>query len=428
MIEVLQKLILSLTRGGANRRLTKQVRRLAAAMIVSREKLPDHIEAIAELWEQHAQETAKWIGPDAIVRGESGHFDACDLRHWLALAERTGVPAVPARVILELTEDEMSVASGRFQIPDSIRRRVAALVGDTDAPPAPILPDPEIVEEKLAAAMDDVPDGWMVRLVRCGPESLKALAGCGIAGPDAPEVRFSSDLEVGPGWFRIGNRRSVDSRDERITRGAAEGPVGPVVFVARPWVKASRWAVCDDPHRHGTKLAGKGMWPCEWRAFAERGRVVGVSFYYAWAGQPSPENARMALSVRELAQRVVDEATRLQAYPLLMDIEFARGRDAQLSERFPRDAVSCTLDFIETADGLQLLEGGPPNANGGGHPCGFAGLDNTEGVAFRVRDGVLLGGLKTWADPRKWVSHDDTGAVWPWDAVERLAKDPQPQI
>ena len=56
----------------------------------------------------------------------------------------------------------------------------------------------------------------MVRHVRAASGSLKAIAGAGAAGPQTPETRFGPDLEVGPGWIRQGNRRSVDAADRRI--------------------------------------------------------------------------------------------------------------------------------------------------------------------------------------------------------------------
>lgn len=424
MLDALRKLMLSLNAHAQAHKTSADARRLAVLTIKSGAKLDERIDGLAEMAARHAAETASWVDADALAQGKGGRFDACDLRHWLALAARAGVPAIPAREILSLTEDEMALASGTVQLSPTLSKRLASTMSGwmarhgIDAQKDTPVPDREAVQEKLAAAMDDVPSGWMVRHVRCGPSSLKALAGCGASGPEAPETRFDAELEVGPGWVRNGNRRRVDAGDARFVESYAQGPNGPSVFVARPWVKAARWAVGEDPHRHGTRFAGKGMWPAEWRAFVEGGRVIGVSSYYAWCGSATPENARMALVVRALAQKIVDEAKSQNAIPAFMDVEFMRDSKhfADIPARFPRDQIACTLDFIETASGVLFLEGGPAFTRvGGGHPCGFAGLERPEGVAFRIMPDVLLG------DPRTWKETDRTGCILAWDAVEHLA-------
>jgi len=435
MPEALRKLMLTINARAQDKSTFDALRRLAVLAIKSGPGLMKQIEGINEMADRHEAEIASWVSHEALARGEGGRFDACDLRHWLVLAERAGVPFVPAREILSLTEDEMSVASGSVELPGVIARRLARAVRDHiphdaltpgNIPSETVMPNPDDVREKLADAMDEVPYGHMVRHVRCGPSSLKALAGCGASGPEAPEVRFGPDLEVGPGWIRIGNRRMVDAADKRFVEGYSEGPSGPSVFVARPWVQAARFFVGEDPHRHGTQFAGKGIWPAEWRAFVENGEVIGVSSYYAWCGQANPENARMALKVRAAAQRIIDEARRQSAVPVYMDVEFLRDSPhfKDVAERFPREAIACTLDFIEVkgtpdgkpSDGLMLLEGGPAYTRaGGGHPCGFAGLDRPEGVAFTVLPGVCLGDPKTWKDGNR------TGRILSWAEVETLA-------
>jgi len=168
----------------------------------------------------------------------------------------------------------------------------------------------------------------------------------------------------------------------------------------------------------------------EWRAFVKGGRCIGVSVYYAWTGAPTPENARMAIKVRELAQRIVDQALSQGLEPRLMDVELGRLRP-ETREMLDRDGFGpgtfcCCLDFIETADGLLLLEGGPGHTPlGGGHPCGFAGtagkpiLGNamtTEGVAFRPMNHVLIG------DPRTWHDGCRSGCISTWDEAQDLAE------
>ena len=323
----------------------------------------------------------------------------------------------------------MPLAASRFL--ENYRRKLAATVkrhlGDLTPAELPAPLDPERVRESLAAAMDNVPEGWMVRHVRAASGSLKAIAGAGAAGPQTPETRFGPDLEVGPGWIRQGNRRSVDAADRRIVECYAQGPDGPSVFVARPWIKASRFLAGEDPHRAGTRFAGPGAWPAEWRAFVFNGRVTGVAAYYGWAGDLSPVAAANALKVRELADQIVAEATRQRAYPLYPALEIVRTREAvhprvtEILATFTRDRIDCTIDFLETEDGPLMLEAGPahyPAPIGGGHPCAFAGARKIEGVAFRCLDGVLLADPATWKEPE-----DVSNALLSWEAAEELASE-----
>src|SRR3546814_15197909 len=94
---------------------------------------------------------------------------------------------------------------------------------------------------------------------------------------------------------------------------------GFLCFLARPWQECSRYIVGEDPHRHGSPFAGKGVWPAEWRAIVEAGVVVGVASYYGWCDEATPETARTALEVRALAQRIVDEAMAQPAWPRYAD-------------------------------------------------------------------------------------------------------------
>lgn len=437
MLDALRQLMLTLNLHANKRSNARDVRRLATMAVKSGANLPEDIRRLQAIADEHAAETSQWVGADALAEGRGGDFDACDLRHWLSLAERAGVPYVPAREILSLSEEEMALASGSVELHEGpLKRRLmktaaefAQAVGQSGEATASdeqsAAPDHGEVVEKLAAAMDDVPDGWMVRHVRCGPSTLKALAGAGASGPTPPDARFNADLEVGPGWFRMGNRRHVDAADRRLIEGYAHGPDGvPSVFVARPWMEAARWAIGPDPHRHGTPFAGKGQWPAEWRAFVENGKVIGVASYYGWCGSATPENARISMEVRELAQRIVDEAARQQATPVFMPTEWTRrhpSAPAWLEKRFPRDSVNCTLDFIEVRDqGLMLLEGGPAFhwKLGGGHPCAFAGVEKPEGVAFRLMPHVLMGEPKTW----KEGARED--CILSWEEVAELAQKP----
>lgn len=425
MFDKLRQVIIALNARGNEHSIGQSLRRLVL-MILRSKNLKKDFAGVMRIAARFEQETASWLRPEAVSLGESGHFDACDLRHWLALCERAGVAAVPAKIVLKLSDEEMSALSGSIGLPAGYAGKLATklstleLTGSEDdqcGEDADAI-DMDAVVEKLFDAMDLVPEGSMVRHVRCGPSTLKALAGAGAAGPELPETRFGPELEVGPGWVRAGNRRRIDASDARFVEGAAQGPADNCYFVARPWVQASRWATGEDPHRHGTRFAGKGTWPSEWRAFVEGGKVIGVSTYYAWCGSATPENAQVALQVRDLAQRIVDAAEAQKAFPAYMDIEFLRENPAfaDICDRFPRDAVAATLDFIETDKGILFLEGGPAYTPvGGGHPCGFAGLQRAEGVAFRIMDGVSL------ADPKSWSETSRQDAILSWGEVEALA-------
>jgi len=451
MIRNIRQAILALTaRAQDSERASamRKVRGLAAALFRTPSEIERKLESFAEIWSQHEEETSSWITAELHAAGRHGPFDACDLRIWLALAEESGVPFVPAREILRLTEEEMAFLSGSASFPEdrvtnAIRRRASAFLSSLE--PSDRLPEPkqndldaEALTERLYDVMDDVPDGWMVRSARCGSIELKSLAGAGLAGATTPEIRFSSELEIGPGWIRRGNRRRVHVSDTRTVESHAQGPGGDAVFLARPWMEAARYFVGPDPHRHGTPFAGKGIWPAEWRAFVEAGKVVGVSSYYGWCGEASPENAQIAMEVRDLAQRVADRAMTTAMYPRYMDVEFVRSNNnpsvksnAAIQgalDLFGRETVSCTLDFIETKDqGLMLLEGGPANTPfGGGHPCSFAGCGGkpkfgnrtvVEGVAFKLMPHVIL------ADPSTWDDGDHSGCILSWDEVEALAAD-----
>lgn len=434
---MLRRALIALTQRAERIELLNRLSQTAKAMLKLRRELPDMLEGMSALASATNAETATWITDADILAGKSGPFDVLDLTRHLAIAEIAGVPAVPARVILTLTEAEASMASGGIDLDGKRTRRIAQrLSRNLGAGAPPTAPDDgEAVDrdellEKLAAAMDDVPEGWMVRHARCGGSNLKALAGFGVAGPEVPEVRFGPNLEVGPGWVRIGNRRMVDVTDMRTVSAIAEAPDGPTSFVARPWVKAARWRFGEDPHRHGTAFAGKGGWPCEWRAFIRDGKVVGVANYYGWLGQANPQEAQKALEVRDLAQRMADVMTRQGLLPRFMDHEMIRGNPeiAELLAPYGRDMVGCALDFIETDQGMMLLEGGPPHtAMGGGHCCAFAGTNgapmqgnamDVEGVAFRLLDDVVLADMATWEKGRR---ADRTGRILTWDEVEVLA-------
>lgn len=456
MMTRLRQFLVAAAQQGAQASTDQQMRRLivgAAKLARSPRRLLDAIDGINATEAAQIAEARTWLTSEQIAKGEAGRFDSADIRNWLAIAERAGVAAIPAREITRFTPEEYSALSGTYGLDRNnprVRRAFDAIAialnaeahgSDSAASPAaPVVHDLETLSERLFTAMDDVPEGWMVRASVCGGDNLKALAGCGVTETFIPEVRFGNDLEIGPGWVRTGNRRRIDIQDKRTMDLYIRNDTVDLVFLARPWVIASRWLEGRDPHRAGTPLDISGTWPAEWRAFVRDGRVVGVSAYYAWAGTIDPHAARMALLVREKAQAIANEAIRAHQTPRSMDDVLARRNDfiaaAMAHAGFADGAFDCTLDFIEAgtaeAPELLLLEGGPGcGMLGGGHPCGFAGdLVETEfegqpvrwhpceGVAFRTMDHILMG------EPATWSPGDKANAILSWDDAEALAVTP----
>lgn len=402
----------------------------------------ERLSGIAEIAERAEREAASWVDPDGIESG--GPFDACDLRHWLLLAEGSGVPFVPATEVLSLTEAELSAIDQKLKLPDfvanAIGRGLKRVLPELDdmPPPDQTGPDPEEVHERLFRAMENVPYDWMIRTNISGSSMLKSLAGTGLVGDGREGARLAEGVEVGAGWVRVGNRPRIDATDKRFVETFAAGHKDRLHYLARPWVTAARYGEGEDPHRHGSQFAGKGRWPMEWRCFVEGGRVTGVAAYYGWVGSVTPENAARALEAVEAAQRVVDAGLGLGLRPRWMDVELlrdaspealARPHLRETLERFPADGFACTLDFIETEQGMTLLEGGPPHTPiGGGHPCAFAGFETrpngacrTDGVALRLIDGVCLG------NPRSWMGRENDGSVLSWEEAGVLARQGAPK-
>jgi len=402
----------------------------------------DRLSGIAETAERVEREAASWVDPDAIARG--GPFDACDLRHWLLLAERAGVPFIPATEILSLSEAELSVIDQQLQLPEfvsnAIGRGLRRVLPELDgvARPERAGPDPAEVHERLFQAMEGIPYDWMVRTNISGSSMLKSLAGTGLIGDGREGATLAEGVEVGAGWVRVGNRPRIDATDKRFIETFARGHKDRLHYLARPWVTAARYGQGEDPHRHGSQFAGKGRWPMEWRCFVEGGRVTGVAAYYGWVGTVTPENAARALKAAEAAQRVVDAALGLTLTPRWMDIELLRfaSKEAlshphlqETLDRFPADGFACTLDFIETDQGMTLLEGGPPHTPiGGGHPCAFAGFETrpngacrTDGIALRLIHGVCLG------DPKSWMGRENDGSILSWQEARDHAEQHVPE-
>lgn len=443
----LKQVLLGITQMGESRSIGEDLRKLtvgAAKLARTPGKLAEMLDGMNEMEALQIAEGTSHIDAAAIARGEAGRFDVCDLENWLAIAAKAGVPAIEARVIERFSPEEVSLLSGDVRLPDAprvalaqsrIREGIERDFGPLSHPEEAMSDlDPEVLNDRIESAMDEIPEGWMVRTHVCGGNNLKGLAGCGVVGPDVPDVRFGPNLEVGPGWVRRGNRRALDITDTRTTSLYVQNDTKPLTVLARPWKTASRYYQGMDPHRAGSPLDVPGLWPAEWRAFVVDGIVTGVANYYGWVGDCSPESARQALLVRQAAQKIVDTAIAQDLEPRSMTTVLAsRNPNAvQLLEACKGELgrFSATLDFIETDEGILFLEGGPAsNQIGGGHPCAFAGdiriettpsgdnvrVLNLEGVAFKTMPGVLM------AEPKTWVPGDKTGCILNWDEVEALA-------
>ena len=413
----LNRLIGLMTLKNRNQEEIRDVRHFASMVLKpSSEKIAQAIQGISETEQFMMTETASWLPPGQL--DQAGHFDTVDLRNWIEIAKMANVSHIPIEPILTLTEDEISVFSGEIQFPAHLIERFQKKMKNIKLPSlseeenlrenrlkiAEKKISRDEVFEKIAMAMDNLPDGYMVRHSHVGSSILKALVGSGVGTKDAPGARFNKDFETGPGWLRIGNRRVIDILDTRFMKnGIVPSPGNEKVWLARPWYQPDRVLEDDDIHRRGSPLEGKGEWPAEWRVFIQNNKVIGVSSYYAWAGGVESIDAKMALLAVEKAQLMLDVLLEKQMIPTYMQAEFARRAPEgspvkeMVDQEFPYQDICCSLDFLESKGDMIFLEGGPGYMPiGGGFPCAFAGMKKPEGVALRVMPGIDLMDPKTW--------------------------------
>lgn len=399
------------------------------------------------------EELARWAEPDELGKeGGRKRFDVCDLRIWLKLAEAAGVAAVPAREVASLKEEELEALLGSVSLPKGIRERLSEGLkegvseigeledGEVIASFMTELFKPGISRDEAASAyarlegaLDDIPSSWMVRTQYSGSGNLKALVGTGLMLKADDTAQIRPGFELGGGWVRAGNRRMIDFSDPRFLQLAIGGHKPGVTYLARPWAQPARFHEGEDLHRANTPLAGPGKWPAEWRVFVRAGRVTGVANYYGWTGEgATPLNAWNAVHAAMLGQRIADTAESLGLTGHFIDQVLLRQgqnkamRDA-LNDGWPEEKLTCSLDFIETEEGLRLLEGGPGHMpGGGGHPCAFAGQGTVghpmesparcEGVAYVCMPHVSL------ADPRTWADGDQGDSIHGWAQAAGLAR------
>ena len=426
-----------------NRRKTMKDMRgliLGTTAAARRGDLAERLESMASLEDLADKTTAAWVEPDQIGLS-SGDFDVCDLRVWVALAERAGVAHVPAIPILSVTEDELSGLLGTVEAPENLmsnmRKHVGRALSGMPRPEAhePTGPsDARLAEvyEKMSSVMEDIPPSWMVRTHICGSSNLKALVGTGVMLKGDDVAQIAPGVSLGAGWVQVGNRREIDFRDSRFVSLGVAGHKPVTHYLARPWETPARFHDGEDLHRAGSSLAGPGKWPAEWRVFLRNGKVTGVANYYAWTGDgATPQNAWNALAAAADGQLIADTACALSLRGAFMDEVFVRMNThpatAIALEAWDADGFHATIDFLETRSGMMMLEAGPAHMpGGGGHPCAFAGkgvrkedprrmVADCEGVAFRIMPHISL------ADPRTWVDGDHEGAFASFEEAADLA-------
>lgn len=368
------------------------------------------------------QMAACYLTAGDIAAGAEGPFDARSMSAWLAIANLAGVPAVPATEIVrlpepllafvvspELTESPPTQPSALFQAAD-LSGKGALTRAFHQLDEAPVEMKRRLRELALAALEDAaqrIPSGWMVRHDHMGPGVLKAFAALGRTPTDGDDGAAFADpatgrhVTLGPGWLSVGNRRYVDVTDARTVKAISQALTPDHAFYARPWITARRRFGGLDIHRPASwsDESRQGTWPAEWRVHIRAGSVVAVSAYYAWADVPNDPTTHAAIAEAvSLGQRIADTATSRKLIPSEPHLEQLRHRSAEVREHLPPDTVCAALDFIETADGLMLLEGAPPYAPGGygAHPCAHAGERWPTGFRLNLRAGIDLTDLRTW--------------------------------
>ncbi len=416
--------------GESNKELLAQLEASIENILPKRERPSDTtakfafgiMKKIARTAAEVEKTTSLFISAEAIAEGGSGFFDSRSLSCWLALAEKAGVDAVPAKPILKLPEFALSLMISPDIIdvePEkpSIFMRAADMVsgGALSRALGPV--DRMPIEDKrkiygLTIALcekagQEIPGGHMVRHDHMGPGTLKAWAGIGwepMNGDDGVSFREGDRcVTLGPGWVSVGNKRYLDVTDARTIKAISLAFTPEHTFHARPWVTPARRYTGLDVHRPADwpEEDRRGSWPAEWRVFIRGGKAVAVASYYCWADIPGDETDRAAAEeALRLGQKIADTATEAGCIPEFLDFIPMRRRFAEIRENLPEGTINATLDFIETDDGLMLIEGGPAYAPGGrgAHPCAALGQRWPEGIFYRLADGVDIIDPSTWGD------------------------------
>lgn len=271
-------------------------------------------------------------------------FNVLSLPAWLALADRAGVPLIPARPLAEMGADDF------MQLGEQTPEAKAA----------------EAVYEAFEMQiLSGLQDGEMIRMEQVAPAEIKHLMS---TGDDLGDGTFHSD--------HFG-RNILMLHEDRYCSTLSDLATGRVRAFARPVMTPAKVA--------GSYDGAAGAWPAEFRVFVEDGRVVGVSNYYVQVAlDPDTWTDAMRESVH-LAQQMIDTMAELRIgvgnFGLAPDAYTQARRRHGAAVR--KDAAPAwadaawgrqdfTLDFmaLETGD-VVFLEGGPAGLLAA-HPCCFA--------------------------------------------------------
>jgi hypothetical protein len=309
--------------------------------------IPDFIShGLDESRKQIAKEQeidATYLRRDGILAAEpggtGGKFNLLSLEAWLALAERAGVPFVPARRI------------GCVPI-DAVCRH---------------LWDGEPIEgEDLAA--------WTALCRAAGEMGPDEILRWDFASSGGVKYRMATGREkpITPeetrGLLRRENGTVEPDVDMRIVDLYLQYVTPMVPVHARPWVDATMIPGRD------VNDGSKGLYPVEWRVLVHNGEIIGISNYYVQAEMDDDAPGRYALAdTAALALKMIGKAAELNLLPA----------NAHLLPE--PDGFCATLDFlIRKSDGKPvLIEGGPP-LGAGAHPCCFMNSEKIDGVALRL--------------------------------------------
>ena len=444
---MMRSIIGRITFSAAQAKIGKDLRRLSLGAVKMARKpgqLGEFVSGMMEIEKRVDGQLEAWVEPDEMDSG--GIFDVCDLRIWLEIARRANVPSIEGRVIHSISNDRLGEILPKYQIPKRVLSHIdgslegavsEAAQSAADNPEAKIdLEDIGRLREEMETVLFDIPSSWMVRTHLSGSQMLKSLVGTGLMlkGDDTADV--AEGVSFGAGWIQLGNHRMIDFSDDRFVSEVAAGHKPVTHYIARPWHQPGRFHEGEDLHRANSPLAGPGKWPAEWRVFVRNGHVTGVSNYYGWTGDgATPQNCWNAIEAAALAQRIIDQAASLGLTGRFMDTELLRDlegkrEDVRIAFRgIDRNAMHCTLDFLEGENGLVFLEAGPGHLpGGGGHPCAFAGqgVDKSNPATLTARcEGVALLPMRHvhLAEPSTWIDGPQEGSILRWEDANELALD-----
>lgn len=271
-----------------------------------------------------------------LTRGPA-RFNFLSLPAWLAVAEASGTPFIPATEIGSLARADFEDAINGVDNPN--------------------------VHAFLALGTQ-VSENEMVRFTQCGPGSLK------------------SDLSEGKGVSRgilphyETGAPQIDMFDPRTYETFISLGESHLRAFKRPIIKAmthkDTWETMD--YKTGQMKPLEGEWPVEFRVFVREGQVTGVSNYYPQMTLPDAYLVE-ARDVAQVAQRMVDwmHTHRLGVGNGEMCADTGADEPERRAEWVPDHwgAQDFTLDFLVKTNGdAVFLEAGPGGFRAAA-PCCF---------------------------------------------------------